>query len=136
MKILFVDPRETSRDALRRAFAALGASVRGFGTLTEAEGAVADFSPELLVAALDATDGDAAAFLRRAKAADPRRSAIVLVDSNELDRAVAAVGAGADDFLWRPISEARVAQLLAAADARRRTEREAERTRLALARAQ
>src|SRR5215831_3884513 len=115
MKVLLVDPRESSRDALRRALAAAGGPVRGFAGLPEAEAALSDFFPDVVVVALDAGDG-AAAFLRRAREGDPRRMVLALVDLSDLDRAVAS---GADDFLWRPVSEPRVEQLLAAARARR-----------------
>jgi DNA-binding NtrC family response regulator len=134
MKVLFVDPEESSRDALRRALAALGCPARGFGGVTEAEAALGEFGPEVVVAALDA-DG-AADFLAGASAADPNRSVLALVDSGDLDRAVTALAAGAHDFLWRPISEARVAQLLASAAARGEREADAEQTRLRLARAE
>jgi two-component system response regulator AtoC len=136
MNVLFVDPEESSRDALRRALAALGCSARGFGSLVEAEAALAEFGPEVVIAALDAGGGEGAAFLARARAADPRRAVFVVVGAGELDQAVAAVGAGADDFLWRPISGERVAQLLAAASARREREAEVEKARLRLARAE
>ena len=136
MKVLLVEPRESSRDALRRAFAARDCTVRGFASFEEAEPGLADFGPDVVVAAVDAADGDAGRFLRRARAADPRRSVFVLVDAEELDRAVAAVASGADDFLWRPVSEARVTQLLISAKARREREERSETTRLELARAQ
>ncbi len=135
MKVLVVESQEASRDALRRAFAEVGCSVRGFAALAEAEAVLAEFAPDLLAAALD-VPGDAAAFLLRARAADPRRSVFALVDAADLDRAVAAVDAGADDFLWRPISAARVAQLVGAARTRRERESESEETRLRLARAE
>jgi two-component system, NtrC family, response regulator AtoC len=136
MKVLLVEPREPSRDALRRAFAAQGCAVRGFATLGEAESGLAEFAPDVVVAATDAPDGDPARFLRRARSSDPQRSVFGLVDVDELDRGVAAVAAGADDFLWRPVSEARVAQLLAAARMRREREERSETTRVELARAQ
>jgi DNA-binding NtrC family response regulator len=136
MKVLFVDPEESSRDALRRALAALGFPARGFTGLAEAQAALEEFGPEVVIAALDAGDREGAAFLSRARAADPRRSVLALVDSGELDRAVAVLGSSADDFLWRPISDARVAQLLAFAAARRERETDAEETRLRLARAE
>ncbi len=136
MKVLFVDPQESSRDALRRSLAALACQVRGFGSLGEAETALAEFGPDVVVAALDGAGGDGMGFLARARAADPRRSVFALVGCEELDRAVEAVGAGADDFLWRPISESRVAQLLAVAAVRREREADAEDTRLRLARAE
>ena len=135
MKVLVVDPQEPSRDALRRAFAAQGCAVRGFASLAEAEAVLAEFGPDLVAAALD-VPGDGAAFLIRASAGDPKRSVFALVDAADLDRAVAAVNAGADDFLWRPVSAARVAQLVRAARTRRERESESEETRLRLARAE
>jgi two-component system, NtrC family, C4-dicarboxylate transport response regulator DctD len=132
MKVLLVDPRESSRDALRRAFALAGGPVRGFAGLPEAESALSEFAPDVVVVALDAGEA-AASWLRRAREGDARRTVLALVDSDELDRAVAS---GADDFLWRPVSEPRVSQLLAAAEARRAAAAEAEETRLTLARAQ
>ena len=136
MKVLLVEPREPSRDALRRAFAARDCSVRGFGSLGEAELALSEFAPDVVVAAVDTSDGDVARFLRRARSSDVRRSVYALIDASDLDRGVAAVTAGADDFLWRPVSDARVAQLLAAARTRREREDQSEATRLELARAQ
>lgn len=136
MKVLFVDPEEPSRDALRRCLAAFGYPARGFASVPEAEAALAEFGPEVVVAALDASDGEGEAFLARARAADPRRAVFALVGSGELDRAVAALGSSADDFLWRPISDARVAQLLASAAARRERDSQIEDTRLRLARAE
>jgi two-component system response regulator AtoC len=136
MKVLIVDPEPESRDALRRALAALDCPVRGFSGLAEAERALADFDPEIVVAALDAGDGDPEAFLSQAHAADPRRAVYVLVDQSKLDLAVSALARGAHDFLWRPISEERVAQVIAAAGARREREAAAEEARLRLARAE
>ena len=136
MKVLVVDPNPESRDALRRAFAALGCPVRGFSGLADGTKALDDFDPEIVVAALDAGDGDSEAFLNEARAADARRMTYVLVDQSQLDLAVRAVSRGALDFLWRPISEGRVAQILSAAAIRREREAEAEQTRLRLARSE
>jgi DNA-binding NtrC family response regulator len=136
MKVLLVEPRESSRDALRRAFAARDCSVRGFASLEDAEPSLTDFAPDVVVAAADVPGGDVARFLRRARSSDPRRSVFALVDADDLDRGVAGIAAGADDFLWRPVSDARVAQLLVSAKSRREREDRSESTRLELARAQ
>jgi two-component system, NtrC family, response regulator AtoC len=136
MKVLIVDPDPESRDALRRALAALNCPVRGFSGLAEGERALGDFDPEIVVAALDARDGDAEAFLIQARAGNARRVCYVLVDRSELDLAVGALARGADDFLWRPISEERVAQVVAAARIRQEREAAAERTRLRLVHAE
>ena len=132
MKVLLLDPNESSRDDLRRAFAALGCSVRGFASVGEGERAVAEFDPAIVVAAVDAPE-DAGIFARMTQA---KRTLYALVDAQELDRAVAAMASGAADFLWRPVSPARVAQLFGAASARREREAAAEGTRLQLARAE
>ena len=133
MKTLIFDPSPESRDALRRAFASLGCPVRSFAEAAEASRALGEFAPELVVAALEAPGGEA--LLAEARRG-PGRTAFALVDATELDRATAAVSAGAHDFLWRPVSPARVAQLLAGAAARRELEAAAEQTRVRLARAE
>src|SRR5262245_35752809 len=117
MKVLFVDPNAESRDTLRRSLASLGYAVRGFATVAEGERALeaADFEPSLLIVALDAADGDPDALLSGARARDPRLLTLALVDQTNLDRAVDAMARGAHDFLWRPISEARIAQIIASA---------------------
>ena len=128
MKVLVLDHDASSRDALRREFAALGASVRSFGSLAEAAQGLPEFGPDIVVAALE-SPGEAAAL----RGEGGLRSVYALVDSPDLDRAVAS---GADDFLWRPVSRARVAQLYAAADARRERLEEAADLRVRLARAE
>ena len=134
MKVLLLDPNESSRDALRRAFAALGCSVRGFASVGEGEKALSEFDPAIVVAALGAGEDGAAVFSRMAQ--QNRRPLYALVEAGELERAVAAMEAGADDFLWRPVSPVRVAQLFAAAATRRKREATAEETRLLLARSE
>ncbi len=136
MKALIVDSNPDSRDALRRAFVAADCPTRGFSGLVEAERALSDFAPEIVVVSLDAPDGDPEAFLSRARDADPRRATFVLVDAPLLDGAVGALSRGVRDFLWRPISEERVAQIVASASALREREEAAERTRVRLARAE
>ncbi len=136
MKVLLVDPDPSSRDAVRRAFSSLGCSVRGFGTLAEGERTLAEFDPEIVVAEMRCADGDARAFFHEARSGDPRRAIYGLVDAADLDLAVSAVDAGADDFLWRPLSEGRVAQLYASTVARRERDAAAEEIRLRLARAE
>ncbi len=133
MKILILDPNPESRDALRRGFASLGCAVRSFADAAETDRAVADFGPDLVVADHEAPGGDG--LLEQARRVGGR-TVIALVDSTQLERAVAAVSAGAHDFLWRPVSLARVAQLVASASRRRERDAAAEETRVRLARAE
>lgn len=134
MKVLVVDPSPESRDAVRRAFSSLGCSVRGFGSAAEGEKALAEFAPDVVVAPFESPEDEAAGFLARAGASG--RAVYALIDGSRLEQGVAAVAAGADDFLWRPVSEGRVSQLYAAAAARFAAEAAAEDTRLRLARAE
>jgi DNA-binding NtrC family response regulator len=131
MNVLVLDPDASSRDALRQGFAAAGAAVRVFTEAAEAERGLPEFQPEVLVAALDAPGGSD--LIERVRADGSGRIVYALVDGDELDRGVSS---GAHDFLWRPVSEPRVRQLLAAAADRRRQEAEAEAARVRLARAE
>src|SRR5262245_44701990 len=133
MKVLVLDTDESSRDALRCGFAAAGGTVRVFAGVPEGERALSELDPDVVVAALDPADADHAGVVRRLRASAPGRRRIVyaLVDANDLERAVAS---GADDFFWRPVSAARIAQLAAAAAGAWERSAAAEETRLKLAR--
>jgi two-component system response regulator AtoC len=133
MKTLVFDPNDVSRDALRRALAALGCPVRGFAEASEAQRALRDFGPDLVVADVEAPGGEA--LLREARLL-AGRSTLAIVDAAALERGVAAVSAGTHDFLWRPVSAARVSQLVASAAARRDRDARMEETRLRLAQAE
>jgi two-component system, NtrC family, response regulator AtoC len=133
MKVLIVDPEPSSRDLLRREFGAAGDPVRGVATLAEADRHLLEFSPDAVVAALDVPDGDALEFLARARRSDPRRGVYALIDGSRLEDGVRAMAAGTHDFLWRPVSEGRVAVLRARFAARREREGWIEEMRLRLA---
>ncbi len=132
MKVLVFDPDASSRDALRQGLAAVGASVRVFSDLSEAERALDGFDPDVVVAALD-EGAPSASWIERLRSDAPERVVYALVDGADLDRGIAS---GAHDFLWRPISAARVAQLHGAAEKLRLRDAEAEQTRLRLVRAE
>jgi len=111
MKVLVVDPEPESRDVLRRALSAAGGSVRGCATAAEARRQLADHSPDVVVAALDLPGSESGEVLAEASRRAPRRKVWVLAPEGRIEEALAAVGDGADDFLWRPVSAARVTQL-------------------------
>jgi DNA-binding NtrC family response regulator len=129
MRVLVLDPDATSRDALRQGFAAAGAAVRVFSDAGEADKALFDFQPELVVAALDAPGGSD--LIARMRSDGSGRVVYALVDREDLDRGVSS---GARDFLWRPVSDARVAQLYASAEDLRLRGADAEAARVRLAR--
>jgi DNA-binding NtrC family response regulator len=134
MKVLVVDPDPDSRDALRRALSAAGGQVRGFASAAEATRHLSEYAPDVVVAALDLPDGESERFLARASGNPPGRAVWVLAPEGRLEDAIAATGKGADDFLWRPISAARVCQLVERLRRVRAEKELAEQTRLRLAR--
>ncbi|HYB53301.1 MAG TPA: helix-turn-helix domain-containing protein [Thermoanaerobaculia bacterium] len=134
MKVLLVDPQPFSRDALRRAFSGAGDQVRGFSTVAEADRCLSDFDPDIVVAAVDTPDSEFGDFIERVRRGDPRRGLYALVEETRLEDGVAGMARGAHDFLWRPVSEARVAALRSRFEARRDRESGIEEMRLRLAR--
>jgi two-component system, NtrC family, response regulator AtoC len=131
MKVLVLDSDASSRDALRQGFAAAGGAVRVFSDAGEAGRALAEMEPELVVAALDTPGGPD--LLGRARRDGFPRIVYTLVDSGDLESGITS---GADDFLWRPVSAARVGQLYASAEDRLRQSAETESARQRLARAE
>ncbi len=132
MRVLVLDPDASSRDALRQNFSAVGASVRVFSEALEAERALPGLDPDVVVVALG--EGSAgAAWIESLRSDGSGRIVYALVERSDLDRGIAS---GAHDFLWRPVSAARVAQLHAAAEELRLRDSEAEETRLRLVRAE
>lgn len=111
MKVLVVDPDPESRDALRRAFGAGGDQARCVGSVGEGARHLAEFGPDVLIAAVDLPGDTAESFLTEA-ARNARRAVWVLVPSERLDLAVRAMERGAEDFLWRPVSARRLSLLL------------------------
>ncbi len=134
MRVLIVDPVEESRDALRLAFSGAGDQVRGVGSAAEADRLLAEFAPDAVVVAFDPGAADSAGLLDRARASDPRRGVYALIDGGRLEDGVRAMDLGAHDFLWRPVSDGRVALLRSRFAARREREGGIEQMRIGLAR--
>jgi len=136
MKVLIVDPREDSRDALRRAFSAAGDQVRSAPTPAEGERLLTEFAPDAVVSSLDPPGAGDEHFLAKARETDPRRGVYALIEGSRLEDGVRAMALGAHDFLWRPVSEGRVALLRARFASRRAREGWIEEMRLRLARSE
>src|SRR5260370_2135564 len=113
MRPWVVGPEPEARDAVRRAFDAAGVSARGVATAMEGEKQLSELRPEALVVALEEGFPEGKALLENAIASDPRRAVYALVGHERLEDGVIAMARGARDFLWRPVSSARVAILLA-----------------------
>jgi DNA-binding NtrC family response regulator len=130
---LVVDPDPDSRDALRRSLCAGGDQVRGVATAAEGSRQLAELGPDIVVVAVDLPEGEAEALLAQAAQA-PGRAVWALVPESRLDLAVAAMELGAEDFLWRPVSSARLSFLLERFARRTDAEEQAVEARLRLAR--
>jgi two-component system, NtrC family, response regulator AtoC len=133
MRVLILDPETQSRDTLRRAFSAAGDQVRSVGSAVEAERHLLEFAPDAVVVAWDGSDRGGH-FLGRARSGDASRGVFALIDGSDLPDGVRAMEQGANDFLWRPIEEARVALLRSRFLAGREREAWIEQLRLRLVR--
>ncbi len=135
MRTLVIDPAPESRDALRRALSAAGEQVRGVENLAEAQRMLPEFGPDIVIVALDSPGGDPFEFLEE-QSRHEDRSVFAMADSEALESGVSAMERGAEDFLWRPVSDARIALLLSRLAGDRDRETRAERIRVALVRAE
>src|SRR5260370_14394729 len=133
MRPWVVGPEPEARDAVRRAFDAAGVSARGVATAMEGEKQLSELRPDALVVALEEGFPEGKAILEQAIASDPRRAVYALVGGERLEDGVVAMARGARDFLWRRVSAARVAILLARLEERQQEEARAEDLRIALA---
>jgi DNA-binding NtrC family response regulator len=134
MKVLVVDPDSESRDALRRAVSAAGGQVRSVASALEARRHLSEFLPDVVVLALDLPGAEGESLNALAGRGKPDRAVWALAAAGRFEDAVAAMENGADDFLWRPVSAARVAVLLEGFRRRREEYLRGEETRLRLAR--
>ncbi len=135
MKALVIDRDGASRDALRRSLAESGEQVRCVETLADARRHFAELLPDLVVVGIDAPSDEAIAFVAETARAAHAPAVLALVDGDLLDAGVAAMESGADDFLWRPVSEARVAGVLARLSRERAERKQSEERRIRLVRA-
>ncbi|HYB54288.1 MAG TPA: helix-turn-helix domain-containing protein [Thermoanaerobaculia bacterium] len=133
MKTLIVDKDTESRDALRRAFQSAGEQVRSFESAWEGRRHLADFQPDVVVVAVGSERGEEWAFLSDA-ARDPARAVFAAVETARLEDGVDAMTRGAADWLWLPVSDARLRLLLSRLAERRERERLGEQMRQRLAR--
>ncbi len=133
-KVLVVDPDSESRDALRRAVSAAGGQVRSVGSALEARRHLSEFLPDVVVLALDLPGVDSESLFALLGRGKPDRGVWALAAAGRFEDSVAAMEKGANDFLWRPVSAARVAVLLQAFRRRREEHLRGEETRLRLAR--
>jgi DNA-binding NtrC family response regulator len=124
-RILIVDDEANARTALAELL-----RDEGYGVETAADGFKAlpkldDFAPELLLTDLKMPGMDGIDLMRKARERDPETVAIVMTAFGAVDTAVAAMRAGAADYLTKPINVEELVIVLDRALERRRLRAEA-----------
>lgn len=104
MQILVVDDHHEVRDLLERAFARDGHRVRAAGSIAEAERALAEHEPDVIVLDLALPDGRGDVLCRDLRRRGVEVPILLLTAHGEVPQRVAGFEAGADDFLPKPFA--------------------------------
>jgi two-component system repressor protein LuxO len=97
-----------------------GVSVRHAASLEEARDAVRRYRPDAVLCDLRLPDGDGMTLVEEIRQGDAGTAIIVITANSSIETAVAAIRAGADDFLTKPFDAPRLETTLGNALARRR----------------
>ena len=101
--ILLVEDKDSLRTMLRHALEAQGHTVIEARDQREAEGALHNGHPSVVLSDLRLTEGDGFGVLRASKELDPELPVIVMTAFGSIQDAVAAMKEGALDFLAKPV---------------------------------
>ena len=124
MKVLIVEDDVATRRGLESAIKELGGQTKSVGTAGEANRAIEDFKPEVLVVDVHLPDGDGIEVFRAAAESDPEREGIVITGQASLDSAVEALRAGISDYLLKPLRPAQLEVVFQRLTARRKLQSE------------
>jgi two-component system repressor protein LuxO len=116
MAVLLVEDTPSLALLYRSVLSRAGYDVHTSGTLAEAREACSRLHPRLVLLDLQLPDGDGLELLESLRRDTPECRVIVITANGSINRAVAAMRAGAFDFLVKPFDEARL--LSAVANAR------------------
>src|SRR5688572_24202288 len=103
LKILVVDDDLAARTALRDLLRGLGYTVEMAADGLAALELVRESLPDLIVTDLDMPNMDGMQLLARAREQSSSLPVIVVTSATELETAVAAMRAGASDYLTKPV---------------------------------
>jgi len=124
VKVLIVEDDVATRRGLESAIKELGGQTKSVGTAGEANRAIEDFKPEVLVVDVHLPDGDGIEVFRAAAESDPEREGIVITGQASLDSAVEALRAGISDYLLKPLRPAQLEVVFQRLTARRKLQSE------------
>lgn len=118
VKTLFVDPDRASVETLVHSTVGIVDPIAIVPSVAEALGALQATMPQLLITELELVDASGIELIRRVRQMNLARRPLVMVTTarSSVAEKVAAFGAGADDFLVKPVDPAifalRVRQLM------------------------
>jgi DNA-binding NtrC family response regulator len=124
MKTLIVEDDPGTRRGLSEAVQGYGGEPRAVGTAKQAQAALSEFQPHLLIVDIALPDGDGLEILKAAREAQPELEAVVLTGSSSVDHAIEALRAGAADYLLKPLRPAQLEAVYQRISERRRLELE------------
>jgi len=122
MKTLIVEDDVATRKGLEESIKDFGSEALAVGTAKQAETALKQFQPHLLIVDISLPDGDGLALLRSAREERPDLDAVVITGSSSIDHAIEALRAGAVDYLLKPIRPAQLEAVFQRIVERRRLE--------------
>jgi DNA-binding NtrC family response regulator len=122
MKTLVVEDDASTRKGLEESIKNFGGEPLAVGTAKQAEAALKEFQPHLLIVDISLPDGDGLELLRTAREARPDVDAVVITGSSSIDHAIEALRAGAADYLLKPLRPAQLEAVFQRIAERRRLE--------------
>jgi DNA-binding NtrC family response regulator len=124
MKTLVVEDDASTRKGLEESIKDFGGEPLAVGTAKQAETALKEFHPHLLIVDISLPDGDGLELLRTARELRPDVDAVVITGSSSIDHAIEALRAGAADYLLKPLRPAQLEAVFQRIAERRRLELE------------
>jgi two-component system response regulator HydG len=132
-RVLVVDDEVNARTALVELLREEGYSVEAAADGRKALPRLAEFAPDVLVTDLKMPGIDGLELMRRGRQRDPDLAVVVMTAFGAVETAIAAMRAGAGDYLTKPIHVEELMLVLARELERRRLRAEAARLRRRLA---
>jgi two-component system, NtrC family, response regulator HydG len=132
MKTLIVEDDTATRRGLEESIKDFGGEPHAVGTAKQAEAALRQFQPHLLIVDISLPDGDGLALLRAAREERPDLDAVVITGSSSIDHAIEALRAGVADYLLKPLRPAQLEAVFQRIAERRRLELEVDTLRTEL----